>query len=345
MRFSTRFALALVIGLASTVASAAGVPAPYKVVKTVKAGGDGGFDYVYADVAGRKLYVPRSGPGGRVMVFDLDSLASLGEIAGVTNARGVAVDAKSGHGFASSKPVVMWDAKSLAKLKTIEVQGNPDGIRADPDGQRIYVYSHAAPFMTVIDAATGTVTGTVDLEGQPEQSVLDGKGRLFVDLEDKDQVAVVDTKRMVKIGAYGLDGRCGTPAGLAMDVKNHILFVACRNPQVMSMLDSQTGKMLAVLPIAAGVDGAVFNPATREVFASGRNGELTVIRELGRTRFEVAQTVKTPLNAKTLTLDSKTNRVLLIAADFEPVPASAPAPRPARGPMVPGSFSIVVVGR
>ncbi|MFI4988497.1 MAG: YncE family protein, partial [Alphaproteobacteria bacterium] len=159
------------------------------MLKTVKVGGMGGFDYVYADVAGRRLYVPRTGqtPPPRITVFNLDTLESVGEIA-TANARGAAVDPKSHHGFGSSKPVIMWDTKTLQTIKTIDVQGKPDGILFDPFNERVYVFSHAAPNATVIDAKDGSVVGTIDLGGAPEQAVTDGKGHVYVDLEDKDQI-------------------------------------------------------------------------------------------------------------------------------------------------------------
>jgi hypothetical protein len=152
-------------------------------------------------------------------------------------------------------------------------------------------------------------------------------------------------------GAYGLDGKCGTPAGLAIDVRNRILFVACRNPATMTMLNADTGKILGSVPIGAGVDGAVFNPATLEAFSSQGDGTLTVVKETSPTTFAVEQTVQTPIGAKTLTLDAKTGRVLLITAEFGPPPAPVPgAPagppgRPRRGPMLPGSFAVIVVGK
>jgi DNA-binding beta-propeller fold protein YncE len=348
--------LALAIGSTATAALAQG---PYRIVQTVKAGGDGGFDYVYADSVGRKLYIPRSGPMGRVMVLDLDTLASVGEFA-VSGGHGAAVDPKSGHGFSSSKPLAMWDSKTLAPIKTIDPQGNPDGILGDPASGKVYVLSHSAPNVTVINAADGAVAGTIDLGGAPEQAVTDGKGHLYIDLEDKDQVAVVDAASMTKTGVYGLDGKCGTPAGLAIDARNHILFVACRNPATMTMLNADTGKILGSVPIGAGVDGAVFNPATLEAFSSQGDGTLTVVKETSPTTFAVEQTVQTPIGAKTLTLDAKTGHVLLITAEFArpPVPppadvTSAPPPgapagppgRPRRGPMLPGSFSVIVVGK
>ena len=345
MRLSCLFVAA---GVALAALPAIAQDGPYKVLKTAKVGGAGGFDYVYADAAGRRLYVPRTGNPARVTVFNLDTLEPAGEIAG--NARGAAVDPKSGHGFASSKPVVMWDTKTLATMKTIDVQGGPDGILFDPFNERVWVFSHSAPNATVIDSKDGSVVGTVDLGGAPEQAVSDGKGHLYVDIEDKDNVAVVDTKTMKVTGNYALEGKGGTPAGLAMDAKNHILFVACRNPANMVIMNSETGKIIDALPLGAGTDGAVFNPKTMEAFSSQGDGTLTIIKENSPTSFAVEQTVKTPPRAKTLTLDSKTDHILLITAEFAPPPAPT-TPPPAggrgagRGQMVPDSFSIVVVGK
>jgi YVTN family beta-propeller protein len=317
---------------------------PYKVLQTAKVGGEGGFDYVYADDAGRKLYVPRSGPSGRITVYDLDSLKPVGEIANVS-AHGAAVDTRSQHGFGSSKPVAMWDAKTLATIKTIDVQGGPDGILGDPSSGRVYVLSHSSPNVTVIDAKGGSIVGTIDLGGAPEQAVSDGKGHLYIDLEDKGSIAQVDAKTMKVTATYDLQGKGGTCAGLAMDVKNNILFAACRNPQTMVILNAGDGKILETLPIGAGSDGAVFNPKTMEAFSSEGDGTLTIVKENSPTSFVVEQTLETQPRAKTLTLDSKTNRLLLITAKFTPAPAPPPGGRPARGQMVPDSFSILVVGK
>ena len=342
---------ALALSLAASAACAQPAAGPYKLLQTAKVGGDGGWDYVYADSAARRLYIARSGQGARVTVFDLDTLAPAGTIPGVS-AHGAVVDPKSGHAFASSKPITMFDPKTLAPIKTIDVQGNPDGMVGDPAAGRVYILSHASPHVTAINAADGTVAGTVDVGGAPEQSASDGAGRLFVDVEDKDAVAVVDSKTLKLTGQYSLTGKCGTPAGLAMDVKNKILFVACRNPAVMAMVNADTGQVIQTLPIGAGVDGAVFNPATMEAFAStGGDGALTVIKENSPTSFAVEQTVQTHPGARTLTLDAKTGRVLVIAADFGPPPEAPPAPaggppaRPRRGPMIPDSFAIYVVGK
>ena len=348
--------LLTMIALTALAAPAVGHTAdgPYKVLKTVKAGGDGSWDYVYADSVGRKLYVPRLGQTGHVMVFDLDTLAPVGDMADI-NGHGAAVDPKSGHGFASSKPVAMWDAKTLAPIKTIDVQGSPDGILGDPSSGRIYILSHSLPNVTAIDAADGKVVGTVDVGGAPEQTVSDGKGRLFVAVENKDEVAVIDAKTLTVTGHYSMAGKCGEPAGLAIDVKTKVLFAACRNPAVMAMVNADTGQILDVQPIGKGVDGATFNPATREAFASTGDGVLTVIKEESPTKFSVEQTVQTHPGARTMTLDPKTGHAFLIVADYEPPPAAPPAP-PAGAPaapggrfrprvMVPDSFTVIEVGR
>jgi YVTN family beta-propeller protein len=319
------------------VASAQGV---YKVLSTTKVGGEGGFDYITADSANRKLYVARSGPAGHIAVYDLDTLKPVGDIAGVS-AHGAQVAA--GHGFGSSKPISMWDAKTLAPIKKIEVQGNPDGMLAD--GGNIYVLSHASPNVTVIDANEGTVLGTIDLGGAPEQAVSDGAGRLYIDLEDKGSVAVVDTKTMKLVTTYDLKGKGATCAGLAIDRQNGILFAACRSPHTMVILKASDGTILETLPIGQGSDGAVFNPKTMEAFSSQGDGTITVVKETSPTSFAVEQTVTTLPRAKTITLDEKTGKLFLMTAEYGAAPAAVAGQRPGRAPMVPGSFELIVVGK
>ncbi len=335
--------------MAASAGFASGAPAgPYRVVQTAKVGGAGGFDYVFAEETGRRLYIPR---GNRVTVFDLDSMKPIGEIADAKSVHGATADPKSQHGFSSSNPVLMWDTKTLTVLKSIPVEGAPDGILFDPTTQRVFVFSHRAPNATVIEAKDGSIIGTMDLGGAPEQAVSDGRGRIYVDIEDKDKVAVVDAKTLKVLAHYDLGGKGGTPAGLAIDAKNHILFACCRNPATVVILNADDGRIITSLPIGAGTDGAIFNDSTREAFSSNRDGTLTVIRENSPTSFEVVQNVKTMVSAKTCALDSKTNRVLLIAAEYAPPPATAnadpaaPKAKSGRGPMVPDSFSILAVSR
>jgi DNA-binding beta-propeller fold protein YncE len=346
-------ALAVLLGLSCVVR--AQDSGPYKVVKIQLVGGDGGFDYVTADPDGRNLYVGRSGPAGHIGVFNLDTLAQVGDIPGVSS-HGGAVDTATGHGFATSKPVIMFDAKTFAILKKIDVAGNPDGYLNDPHNHHFYVLSHAAPNITVLDDKDGSILGTIDIGGAPEQAVTDGHGKIYVDIEDKAAIAVIDANTMKMTGKYDLSSKGAGCAGLALDAKNNILFAACRDHNNMVILSATDGHILTDLPIGVGCDGASFNPDTMEAFSSQGDGTLTVIKESSPTSFSVEQTVPTPARAKTLTLDSKTGQIYLITAEYGPnpaVPANAPPPPPGapawarmpRPPMIPNSFQILVVGK
>jgi DNA-binding beta-propeller fold protein YncE len=328
---------------------------PYKVLRIQLLGGDGGFDYVTADPDGRNLYVARSGPAGHIGVYNLDTLAPVADIAGVS-AHGGAVDTATGHGFATSSPVTMFDAKTFAILKKIDVQGNPDGYLNDPFNHRFYILSHSAPNITVLDDKDGAILGTIDIGGAPEQAVSDGHGRIYVAIEDKAAIAVVDAHTMKMVGRYDVSSKGAGCAGLALDAKNAILFAACRDKSNMIILSAKDGHIITDLPTGAGCDGMAFNAATLEAISSQGDGTLTVVKEDSPTSFHVEQTVATPARAKTLTLDPKTNQIYLITAEYGPIPpapaqAAAPPPgtpdfmRRQRPPMIPHSFQIVVVGQ
>jgi DNA-binding beta-propeller fold protein YncE len=354
--------LTAIAAIAMLPLAASAQAGPYKVINTVKIGGDGGFDYVTADSDGRNLYVARSGPAGHIGVYSLDTFAQLGDITGVSG-HGAVVDTATGHGFATSKPITMFDSKTFTVIKKIEVQGNPDGYLNDTYNHRFYDLSHSAPNITVIDDKDGSILGTIDIGGAPEQAQADGKGKIYVDIEDKDAIAVIDADTMKMVGKYDISSKSGECAGLALDIKNNILFAACRKNKDMVILSATDGHIIADLPIGQGCDGATFNPATMETFSSQGDGTLTVIKENSPTSFVVEQTVTTPVRAKTITLDTKTGHLLLITAMYGPLPAPAPVaatpapgatpsegPRPGgvrapRAPMIPGSFSIVVVGK
>jgi len=331
---------------------------PYKVLKTSKVGGEGGFDYIYADSAGRNLYVARSGAAGHIAVYNLDTLAPVGDIPNVSG-HGATIDVKTGHGFATSKPVAMFDAKTFALIKKIDVQGSPDGYLDDPFNSRVYILSHSAPNVTILDAKDGAILGTIDIGGAPEQAATDGKGHIYIDIEDKNAIAVIDAATMKMTGKYDVSSKGGGCAGLALDAKNGILFAACRDQKNMIILSAKDGKILDSLPIGVGCDGATFNPATMEVFSSQGDGTLTVIKENSPTSFSVEQNVVTPVRAKTITLDAKTGHLYLATSEYGPPPPPAPAPAPAAGaapggrpggggrggPAIPDSFSLIVVGK
>jgi DNA-binding beta-propeller fold protein YncE len=345
------------IGLLALIAwsRTASAAEPYKVVKTTQTMGSGGIDYVYADNDGRRLYVPR---GGQILVFDLDTLQPAGVISN-TGGHGVAVDPKSHHGFGSSGPVSMFDTKTLELIKKIDVQGRPDGILFEPASERVYVFSHSQPNATLLDPKDGSIVGTMDLGGSPEQAASDEQGHLYVDLEDKDSIAVVDVKSLKVTARYDLAGKGGGPGGLGLDAKNHILFAMCHEPATCVVLSADDGKILATLPIGNGTDGGGFNPATMEAFSSQRDGTLTLIKENSPTDFVVEQTVQTRQGAKTCTLDTKNNQIVLIATERAPAPAggtAAAATNTPAGPNRPGAgrrgdrggpgfLDILVVGR
>jgi hypothetical protein len=242
----------------------------------------------------------------------------------------------------------MWDSNSLKVIKTIDVDGRPDGILCDPFNERVWVLSHQPPYATVIDAKQGTVVGTLDLGGAPEQAVSDGRGTIYINISNKANVAVVDAKNMKVTAHYDASSKGQGGSGLALDAKNHVLFAYYRQPSpTMVIMDARNGNIITTLPTGAGVDTVAFNPATREAVSAENAGTMTFIKEKNPTSFEVEQTLPTMKGAKTLALDTKTNHLLTMAAEFEPPPPNAPsgpAGRPPRGPMVPDSFTILMVG-
>ena len=320
---------------------------PYKVLDTTQVMGSGGIDYVYADNDGRRVYVPR---GGQTFVFDLDTHKLIGSITNISG-HGVAIDSQSHHGFSSSKPLGMFDTQTTQKIKSIDVEGRPDGILFEPFTQRVYVLSHQAPSITVIDPKDGSIVGTIDVGGAMEQAQSDGQGKLYVDVEDQKKIAVVDVKALKVITRYDLGDKAGEPGGLGLDVKNHILFAMCGRPSVCVVLDADKGTILATLPIGDGTDGGGFNPNTMEAFSSQRDGTLTIIKENSPTSFEVEQTVQTKPGCKTSSLDSKKDCIVLICT--EPGPQSASASQPPsgaegggqRGRGGPGYLDVLFVGR
>jgi len=367
-----RLCLVLAAAIATFAPIGPAQPAgPYKVLKTARVGGEGGWDYIYADAQGRRLYIPRgatrevaatgTSPAvpavpARLTIFDLDSLAPVGEIAGV-GGNGTAVDPKSGHGFTSDHPKVsMFDTATMTLIKTIDVgAARPDGIYFDSFNDRVYVFSHPTKDATVIDSKDGAVLGTIDLGGVPEQGVADGKGMLYVVMQDAvGSVTAVDVKTMKATQHYSFIDKGGCN-GLALDPKNQVLFAACGrsgNPPVqpaqpmMVILSARDGKILTSLPLAGGSDGAAFNPATMEAFSTHGNGTLTVIKENSPASFEVEQNLQTMNGARTITFDRKTNHILTMSQERGPAPP--PPPGGGRGPQgtpVPGSFTILMIGK
>lgn len=345
------FLLAVSISLATSIGLAQhdSSSGPYKVIKKVKVGGEGGFDYISGDVENRRLYVPRNGPMGQLMVFNLDTLEPVGMIPGVKSG-GAAVDPKSHHGFSTTKPITMWDSKTLQVIKTIDVDGRPDGIMFDPYNEHVWVLSHMPPYATVIDAKQGSVVGTIDLGGQPEQAASDGKGTVYVNIMDKANIAVVDASKLtvtrrIDLSSKGVDAG----SGLSLDTKNHILFSYWRLPSpIVLVVNAESGNIIATFPSAVNVDTVAFNPGTMEAIATAGQGSIIFIKENSPTNFEVEQRLLTMPGARNIVLDTKTNHVITDAFEYGPVPPDAPPPVPGRmalGPPVPGSFTLLMAGK
>jgi DNA-binding beta-propeller fold protein YncE len=347
---------------------------PYKVLKTARVGGEGGTDYIFADSVGRRLYITRGATQARsatdttpavpafekrVTIFDLDTLAPVGTITGV-GGNGAVVCPATGHGFTSDHPLpAMFDVNTMKLIKNIDVPplagaapGGPafsaDGIYCDPSSDRVYIGSHPTKSMLVVDAKDGSVLGHFDLGGTPEQTIGDGKGRIYQVLQERPgSVAVIDAKAMKVIANYpfGENGGCN---GLALDVKNSILFAACSQPQPQTfvILSAKDGRILAKLPLAGGSDGAAFNPSTMEAFSTHSNGTMTIVKETNETTFEVEQNLTTMAGARTIAFDSKTGHLFVMAAERGPAPPPpAGGGRGGQGLVIPGSFSILMIGK
>ena len=341
------------IGLLAGHVLAQDTTRPYQVLDTAQLMGNGGIDYVYADNDERRVYVPR---GGQTFVFDLDTHKYIGSITNISG-HGVAIDTASHHGFSSSPQIGMFDTETMQKIKSIEVAGRPDGILLEPFTDRVYIFSHESPSITVIDPKAGSVVGTIDIpDGAMEQAQSDGQGKLYANIENQKKIAVVDVKSLEVLTEYDLGDSAGEPGGLGLDAKNHILFAMCARPNVCVVVNADDGKVLATLPIGNGTDGGGFNPATMEAWSSQRDGTLTIIKENSPTDFAVEQTVKTKAGCKTSSLDTKNNQIVLICTERLPQAASAmatPAPamnapagggrRGARGG--PGNLDVLWVGR
>jgi hypothetical protein len=348
-----RFALVVWVSLFAAKVWA-GEAGQYSVVKTEALGGDGGWDYLAVDADLRHLYISR---GSRIDVVDADSLKKIGEIPDTANVHGIAWDKESGHGFTSngsrSEPsVTMFDIKTLQVIKKIPVTGRPDGIFFEPFTKHIFVESHSDPNETVINAADGTVVGTIDLGGEPEQGTSDGNGHVYINLESTSEVVVVDPTAMKVTARYKL-GEGEGPSGMGLDAKNRRIFSCCGNAK-MVVLDADSGNILATLPTGQRTDAGTFDPDTMEAFSSNGDGTLTVVKENSPTSFMVEQNVQTQVGARTCALDAKTHNVILVTAKFEApatAPSAAPAAQPAEGGRrrrpraIPGSFTILVVGK
>jgi DNA-binding beta-propeller fold protein YncE len=333
-------AMAIVVLLAAAVAASA---AGYHRVNTWKLGGEGGWDYLKIDSEARRMYISR---GTKVVVIDADSGKPVGEIADTQGVHGIALAREFGKGFTSNgreNTVSVFELGSLKTLNKVKVGNRPDAILYDPATKRIFTFNAGSQDATAVDAAKGEVVGTIPLGGKPEFAASDGKGTVFVNLEDKNQLLALDAKGLTVKERWPLPG-CDEPSGLAIDAKNRRLFVGCGN-KVMPIVSADDGKVLATLPIGGGVDATAFDDGTGLAFASCGEGVLTVVSEESPDKFSVAENVTTQRGARTMALDSKTHHVYTVTAQFGPPPAPTadqPHPRPS---MLPDTFVVLVLGK
>jgi DNA-binding beta-propeller fold protein YncE len=302
----------------------------YHVANTYKLGGDGGWDYLASDANARRLYISRA---THVMVIDADSGKSVGDIPDTPGVHGIALAPELGRGFTSNgreNTVSIFDIKTLATSSKVKVGDGPDAILYDPATKRVFTFNGRGHDSTALDAAKGTVLGTIKLDGKPEFAASDGKGEIFVNIEDKSELVAIDPNKLEVKAKWPL-APCTEPSGLAMDRKNRRLFVGCDN-KMMAVVDADNGKVLTTLPIGEGVDATAFDDDTGLAFAScGEDAVLTVVHEDSPDKFSVAENVKTQSGARTMALDSKTHNVFTVTAKFGPPPAAtADNPHPRR---------------
>ncbi|HEX6966852.1 MAG TPA: YncE family protein [Gemmatimonadaceae bacterium] len=319
--------------------------AKYHVANRYTLGGDGGWDYVALDTASHRLFITR---GDRAMVVDPANGKVLGEVTGIDGAHGVAFDYASGHGFATSgrdSSVVMFDLKTLAVSGRSRAAADADAILFDPATKHVFTFNGDAQSSSVIDGATGRNIGTVDLGAKPEFGVSDGHGKVYVNLESTGEIAEIDAAAMKVTRTWSI-APCQSPTGLAIDVAHDRLFSGCRN-RVMAISDAKAGKLVTTVPIGSGVDACRFDAATGDAFSSnGGDGTITVVHEDAPDHFTVVQTVPTMRSARTMELNPTTHALYTVGAKFGPMPAqSAGTPRRRRPPMVPGSFTLLVLER
>ena len=342
MRIARAISISAMALISSSPVFAQNTGSSNHVARRIAAGGEGGWDYLVADAQNRRLYVTR---GSHVMVFDMDRDSLIGDIPNTPGVHGVALARNLSRGFTSNgrdSSLTVFDVKTLQVEKVVRITGrNPDAIAFDPATNRVFALNGASHDASVVDANTLEQVGSIDLGGKPETGQPDGKGMLYVNIEDKSEVVAVDTKTMQVKARYPL-APFEEPTGMARDAARGRLIVGCGN-KLMAVMDEKTGKIITTIPVGEGVDASGFDPATQLAFTSNGEGTLSVIRENADGTFTSVATIPTQRGARTMTLDEKTHRIYLSTASFGPAPApTADRPRP-RPPMIPGSFTVLVV--
>lgn len=315
----------------------------YHVINNLQLGGEGGWDYLTIDGEARRLYISRS---THVMVVDIETGEVAGDIPDTPGVHGIAIAQELNRGFTSNgkeNTATIFDLKTLKVLGKVKTGGNPDAILYDPASKRVFTFNGRSKDSTVFEAASGEVVSTIAIGGKPEFTATDGKGKVYVNVEDTNEVVEIDSRKLSLTKRYSLKP-CVEPTGMGLDAEHQRVYSGCHN-RVMTVLDTKAGKVIATVPIGEGVDGNGFDPKTGLAFSSNGDGTLTVVRESSQGKFEVVQTVTTQRGARTMAIDPKTHKIYLPSAQFSQQSVSAAEgtrPRPA---MIKGSFSVLVVGR
>jgi len=329
--------IALILALAAAAALFAQPQPSYHITHTYTLGGDGRWDYIVPDPPNHRLFIARQ---TRVMVVDEDSGKLLGEVTGIDGAHGTALAPSTGHGFATSgndQSVVMFDLKTLQPLGRIPAAEDADAILFDGDSNRVFTLNGDAHSSTVIDPQAGKVITNLPLGGKPEYGASAGDGKVYANLTDTNEVVEIDAKTAT-VARRWPTAPCKQPVSMAIDTARHRLFSGCRSG-VMAVSDYQSGKVVTTLPIGTGVDGAGYDAASGNAFASNANGTLTVIHQDSPDQYHVVENVQTPAGARNMGLDPTNHRVFIVCAKF------GPAEGRGRPPVLPGTFALMVIER
>ena len=335
--------IAICVSILLVGSHALGQTPEYRILDSLRLGGDGGWDYLAVDTTAQRLYISR---GTRVQVVNLATSTVAGEIAPTPGVHGIALAPGHRKGFISNgrdSSVTIFDLSSLSVITKLHIDArNPDAIAYDPASDRVFTFNGGSDNATAISAESNTAVGTVPLGGKPEFAVVDG-GRIYVNIEDESEVVEFDTKTLRILHRWPL-APGEEPSGLALDRTRNRLFSVCRN-KIMVVLDGQSGQIVSKVPIGGGVDGAAYDAVADLAFSSNGEGTLTVVRRDAGGTYSEGQTVQTRRGARTIVLDEQTHRLYTVAAKFGPPPASTavrPRPRPA---IEPGSVTLYVIGR
>jgi WD40 repeat protein len=328
--------IVLALSLATLTSVFAQSPSSYHVTRTYTLGGDGRWDYIVPDPPNHRLFIGRQ---NRVMVVDENNGTLLGEVTGIQGAHGTAVVNSTGHGFATSgndQSVVMFDLKSYKVLGRIPAAEDADAIIYDSASNRVFTFNGDAHSSTVIDPGSGTLITNIPLGGKPESGASAGDGKVYANLTDISEVVEIDGKT-ASVTRRWPTAPCKQPVSMAIDTAHHRLFSGCRSG-VMAISDYESGKVITTVPIGQGVDGAGYDAASGDAFASNVDGSLTVIHQDSPDQYHVIQTLKTPDGSRNMGLDPTNHRVFIVSAKFGPTPAGA-----RRAPVLPGTFTLMVI--